>query len=73
MNDAERIAQAQVSPNGKRMLGPKEKQRCEQHPRCWEVYRWTWAIPADGDHLSALQAGSDIQCVSSCKDCEIDC
>lgn len=42
MTDADRERFA--VQNGARMFGPKERQRCAQHPRRWEIYRWTWKL-----------------------------
>lgn len=33
------------------MFGPMEKQRCQHHPRRWEMYRWIW--PVDGTPADA--------------------
>lgn len=57
MNDEERVRLATRS--GDRMLGPKERQRCAEHRRKWEIYRWTW--PFGGSPESG-----EVECVRSC-------
>jgi hypothetical protein len=50
VTDAERTALA--TQQGTRMLGPLERHRCEEHPRRWLTYRWTWRAgetPEDGE------------------------
>ena len=54
---------------GDRMLGPKERHRCGEHPRRWVVYRWTWGMPDDGDHMSAIQSDSWPETIRECKAC----
>jgi hypothetical protein len=48
--DADRVRLA--TRKGTRMLGPEEWQRCGEHPKKWESWRWTWPVdggPEDGD------------------------
>ncbi len=71
MTDAERIAAAKPSASGRRMLGPLEKERCPRHPRRWVTIRWVWAVPANGDHQTALECG-EAQIVHACTICEDD-
>lgn len=74
MTDEDRIAKATFSRSGKRMLGPAERQRCAKHPTRWEIYRWTWPVPDDGDHITSLQSDSDTEVLRSCTECcdEVD-
>jgi hypothetical protein len=67
IDDQERIRRATQS--GSRMLGPKERQRCAKHPKRWEIYRWVWTVPDDGDHLTAIQSDSDTEVLRSCAEC----
>ena len=61
---------AKATRDGDTMLGPKERHRCPDHPRRWVVYRWTWQVPEDGDHLTALQSGSEPEAVRACGTCD---
>lgn len=51
-DDADRLALATPSADGRRMLGPAECMRCAKHPRRRETFRWVWPVgstPEDGD------------------------
>lgn len=61
--DDDRAALAEPSPDGRRMLGPAECQRCSRHPRRRETFRWVW--PAGGGPEDA----SDVDFLRSCPDC----
>ena len=67
LSDQQRIAQA--TRDGDRMLGPEERSRCDSHPRRWVIYRWTWGVPADGDHLTAIQSDSWPETIRDCGTC----
>lgn len=42
MTDSDRIRLA--TPNGGKMLGSVERERCSKHPRRWVLYRWVWDV-----------------------------
>lgn len=67
-SDEDRIRLATQS--GRKMLGPKERHRCDRHPRRWVIYRWVWPVPGDDDHLTAIQSDSDTEILRSCADCD---
>ena len=65
--DDDRIRLARESKG--KMYGPCELVECSKHPGEYELHRWTWDVPSDGDHVSAIEAGSDAEIVSSCPKC----
>ncbi len=70
--DADRILLARPSKDGRTMIGPDEVVPCDRHDGQTEIHRWAWPVPADGDHLTALEVGGDGQIVHGCPDCEIE-
>jgi hypothetical protein len=60
MTDADRVTLA--VQRGTRMLGPTERQRCQRHPRRWELYRWTWRVGED-------PTSGDAEIVRGCASC----
>lgn len=67
-NDNDRLLLARKNESGDRMLGPCELVECDKHPGHHKLHRWTWHVPEDGDHLSAIQCG-DVGSVSACPMC----
>lgn len=67
-NDNDRLLLARKNESGDRMLGPCELVECDKHPGHHKLHRWTWHMPEDGDHLSAIQCG-DVGSVSACPMC----
>lgn len=66
--DVDRIALAVRSATSATMLGPIECQPCKEHPRRKISIRWTWDVPADGDHAAAV-ALADATIVRPCAVC----
>lgn len=69
-SDLDRVSKSAPSADGQRTLGPVELHRCHHHPKRWESYRWSWPTPDDGDHLSALQAEGEVECLRICSVCD---
>lgn len=66
--DEDRILLARKNKSGDTMLGPCELVGCDKHPGKFELHRWTWDVPSDGDHQSAIECG-DADIVRSCPLC----
>jgi hypothetical protein len=66
--DNDRVLLARKNEDGDRMLGPCELVECDKHPGHHKLHRWTWHVPEDGDHLSAIECG-DVGSVSACPMC----
>lgn len=67
-SDNDRLLLARKNESGDSMLGPCELVECYKHPGHHKLHRWTWHMPEDGDHLSAIQCG-DVGSVSACPMC----
>lgn len=51
------------------MYGPCERVECTKHPGEFELHRWMWGVPEDGDHTAAIESDSDAAIVASCPKC----
>ena len=58
--------------HGNMMHGPKERHRCDKHPNRWRFFRWDWPVPADGDHVCAMESDSDPVIVRECAECIVE-
>jgi hypothetical protein len=67
-SDDDRVLLARKNKSGDTMLGPCELVECSKHPGQHELHRWTWDVPSDGDHRSAIECG-DADLVRSCPTC----
>ena len=66
--DEDRVLLARKNKSSDTMLGPCELVECDKHPGCHKLHRWTWDVPSDGDHASAIEC-SDPDIVRSCPKC----
>lgn len=70
LSDADRIRLA--TRDGDKMIGPKERSRCEKHRRRWNIYRWVWQMPAPGETHEDTISSSEPEYVRACSDCEAE-